>query len=96
MMRINSRKIGLVSFIVLIALMFTLSGCEAVGREMKSLKSSAVGMKRTLTAYSYTGDVIGSWTGKFDISNNEQGAIVFDIDGKRNMVYNAIVIVEEM
>ena len=37
----------------------------------------------------------GSWTGKFDISNNEQGAIVFDINGKRNMVYNAIVIVEE-
>lgn len=84
-----------VAAIVLIALAYLLTGCEAVGRGMKSLKSSAVGMERTLTAYSYTGDVIGSWTGKFDISNNEQGAIVFDIDGKRNMVYNAIVIVEE-
>lgn len=83
------------TFILIVSLACLLVGCEAVGREMKTIKSSAVGMKRTLTVYSYTGDFIGSWTGKFDISNNDTGAIVFDIDGKRNIVYNAIVIVEE-
>jgi hypothetical protein len=37
-----------------------------------------------------------TYKGKFDISENSDGTKVkFDINGKRVMIYNAIVIVEE-
>lgn len=69
---------------------------ESVQREIKTLSSDLNGgLNRTLTVYDYTGNEIKSYTGKFDISNNDQGVIRFDINGKRHLVYNGIVIVDE-
>lgn len=79
-------------------MMFTygIYNTESVQRELKTLSSDLNGgLNRTLTVYDYTGNEIKSYTGKFDISNNDQGVIRFDINGKRHLVYNGIVIVDE-
>lgn len=52
------------------------------------------GLERTVTVYSYDGDVIGEWSGKFDVTDNDQETF-FDIDGKRVIIQGGIIINEE-
>lgn len=53
------------------------------------------GLDRTVTVYAYDGTVIKTYTGKIDISDNSDTEVLFDMDGKRVIITNAIVIVEE-
>jgi starvation-inducible outer membrane lipoprotein len=72
-----------------------LSGCATWSRNIKSISSDLTGgLDRTVTAYDYSGNVIGQWSGKIDIENNES-KVYFDLDGKRVIIYNAIVVTEE-
>ena len=60
-------------------------------------KASAVtcqGLHRTVTVYSNTGEKIGEWNGKFDVSSSENETY-FDIDDKRVIIHGGIVIDEE-
>lgn len=69
---------------------------QAGGRLSKDISSSVSGMDRTLRAYSLDGELLETYSGKFDISENSNGAKVkFDKGNKRIIIYNAIVIVEE-
>jgi len=55
------------------------------------------GLKRTAKVYSSDGDLIAQYEGKFDVQSSEFGnKVLFDIDGKRVIIYNATVIVEEL
>lgn len=75
----------------------TLTGCASLEREFKSATSDFTGgLDRHVIAYSHDGEKLGEWTGKIDIQTNENGTkVLFDLDGKRIVLYNAIVITEE-
>lgn len=72
-----------------------LFGTESGSRAIKNFSSDLSGLNRTLEVYDMTGNLIKTYEGKFDINNNEQGVIKFDLNGKRHLIYNAIVIVDE-
>ena len=73
----------------------SLCGCAGFQRSMKSIGSDITGgLNRTVTVYSYDGKKLGEWSGKFDVSSSEQETF-FDIDGKRIILQNGIIINEE-
>lgn len=69
----------------------TASGQRAYKTQQSTLNG---GLERTVTVYSYDGDVLGEWTGKFDVSENDQETF-FDIDGRRVIIQGGIIINEE-
>ena len=81
-----------ISFIVIF---WWCNSTEAGHRAMKSQESNLNGgLYRTVTVYGYSGDEIRSWTGKFDVTENDQETW-FDIDGKRVIIQGGIIINEE-
>jgi hypothetical protein len=78
------------------ALLFT--GCESCSRSMKSLRSDVGGgLNRTISVYDYNGQLIKSWTGKFDVAENPNKNQVYfdDQNGKRVIIDGGIIINEE-
>lgn len=67
------------------------SGKRALKEQQSDLNG---GLERTVTLYSYNGDEIKSWSGKFDVSSSETETY-FDIDGKRVIIHGGIVVNEE-
>lgn len=64
-------------------------------RALKSQESNLDGgLSRTVTVYSYSGDEIASWSGKFDVTENDQETY-FDVDGRRIIIQGGIIINEE-
>lgn len=89
----KKKLVGL-SLLALI-LVTLLTGCASWDRGWKSITSDVSGgIDRTVTVYDYNGNPIKSWSGKFDMSNSEN-EIFFDINGKRIIIHNGIVIAEE-
>lgn len=81
--------------LTLIILVLCLSGCASWSRNIKTIGSDiSGGLDRTVTVYSYDGQILGQWSGKFDVSESEQETY-FDIDGKRVIIQGGIVINEE-
>lgn len=99
-MMLRSRKLWLTVVIVLI---IGIAGCniwywntESGQRQIKSIKSSNVGLDRHIKVYSQSGELIAEYEGKIDIEDTEYGnKVLFDLNGKRIVLYNATVIVEE-
>lgn len=83
--------------IVLCVAMLILTSCESCSRDFKSLGSDFKGgLNRKLTVYSDSGVKLREYSGRFDIETTEYGnKVLFDLNGKRVIVYNAIVISEE-
>ena len=87
-----------ISAVIIIILVTILSGCgESFQRSVKTFKSEYVGgLERRVQVYSSSGELLKTYEGKLDIEANEYGnKVLFDMDGKRTIIYNAIVIVEE-
>ena len=75
---------------------FTFTGCASCEREWKSCNSDMNGgLNRVVNVYTYDGILIATYEGKIDIDNNSNGSIMFDMDGKRYVYYNAIIEVIE-
>ena len=82
-------------FALLATMVLSLAGCASWSRTWKSFGSDITGgLNRTLTVYSYDGDVLGQWSGKFDVSESENETF-FDVNGKRVIIQGGIVINEE-
>lgn len=84
--------------VVAILAITILSGCgESFQRSVKSFTSEYTGgLERKVEVYSSSGQLLKTYEGKLDIETNEYGnKVLFDIDGKRTIIYNATVIVEE-
>ena len=82
-------------FALLAAMVLSLAGCASWNRELKSFKSDiSGGLNRTVTVYSYDGDILGQWSGTFDVSESESETY-FDVNGKRVIIHGGIVINEE-
>ena len=78
------------------ALLFT--GCESCSRNMKSFRSNVGGgLNRTISVYDYNGQLIKSWSGKFDVAENPNKNQVYfdDQNGKRVIIDGGIIINEE-
>lgn len=83
---------GTLTFVLLVG---SLCGCAGLQRSMKTIGSDITGgLDRTVTVYSYDGEKLGEWSGKFDVSSSEQETF-FDIDGKRVILQGGIIINEE-
>lgn len=94
MMRIGALTTAALLAAVVIGALFT---SQSAQRWLKSLKSEYTGgLQRTVTVYGPDGKAIRNWEGKVDIEENSYGnKVLFELDGKRKSVYNAVVIVEE-
>ena len=81
---------------MIVALATALTGCgQTFQREIKSLQSEySGGLNRTVTVYNMQGEPIKEYTGKIDVETNEN-KVLFDLNGKRTIIYNATVIVQE-
>jgi hypothetical protein len=86
--------IAIVLVLIMSLSMFT--GCASWQRSVKSTVSDFTGgLYRRVTAYSYDGDVLGVWEGKFDVSESSTETF-FDLNGKRVILQNCIIINEEL
>mgnify|MGYP007084814961 FL=1 len=88
-------SVGILAIIGVSAI--SLSGCSAKwDREMKSTVSNWTGgLNRTVTVYDYNGQEIKSWTGKFDVTEDDNEVYFDDENGKRVIIQGGIVINEE-
>lgn len=90
---IKSKIFGLVTVAVTMA---SLTGCASMERSVKSFSSDlGNGLNRTMTVYDYNGHKLATYKGNFDIQVPQANEIMFDLDGKRHIIYNAIVITDE-
>lgn len=88
------KKKTLIKILAITALFasFTFAGCASCERELKSCTSDVSGgLYRVVNIYDYQGELIATHEGKIDIDNNPNGSIMFDLNGKRYVYYNAIV-----
>lgn len=83
----------LIAFVLCFILLVGTS-CE---RDLKSCRSDiSGGLYRTVNIYSLDGQLIATYEGKIDIDDNSNNnSIMFELDGKRYVYYNAIVEVIE-
>lgn len=88
----KKKIIKIVVFALLIVSLFAFCGCASCSRDLKSCSSDINGgLYRTINVYSLDGELIATYEGKIDIDNNANGSVMFDLDGKRYVYYNAIV-----
>lgn len=85
-----------IKFLVLILLVIGMcTGCESWKRFEKTWNSDmGGGLNRVVNVYSYDGKLIATYEGKIDLEENE-GKVLFDLNGKRYVYYNAFVEVIE-
>lgn len=90
-------KIKRIVFIVVMALALSfLAGCASLQRGCKSCTSDMNGgLYRVVCVYDYCGNLIAQHEGLIDIDDNENGSIMFELNGKRYVYYNAIIAVIE-
>ncbi|MEK5100363.1 DUF5052 family protein [Bacillus sp. FSL W8-0848] len=87
-----------IATIVVLLLVAIITGCqsESWDRTAKDIESEHNGLNRTATVYDQNGNKIKTYKGKFDVEVNDYGnKVKFDLDGKRIIINNAVVIVEE-
>ncbi len=91
------QRITYFKLIALVAvLLIGVSGCEEWSRSMKDFSSSVTGLNRVVSVYGQNGELLRTYEGRIDVESTEFGnKVLFDLDGKRTIIYNAIVIVEE-
>ena len=53
------------------------------------------GLERIINIYTFDGKLIAAYEGKIDIDDNSNGSVMFDLNGKRYVYYNAIIEVIE-
>lgn len=90
------KLIKIVSMALCTIALFACAGCASCERAMKSCNSDlSGGMYRVINVYSLDGDLLATHEGLIDIDDNTNGSVMFDLNGKRYVYYNAIVEVIE-
>lgn len=92
-------------FIIGALLVLVVIGClvvwyfnTATGQRMvKTIQSNnSGGIERVVKVYSDDGKLIEEYEGKIDIQDTEYGnKVLFDLNGKRVVIYNGTVVTEE-
>jgi hypothetical protein len=79
----------------------SLAGCSVIERQAKDVQSQWTGLDRIVTVYDMNGKPIKTYEGKIDIEDtssqtgNGGSKVKFELNGKRIIIYNSPVIVEE-
>lgn len=74
----------------------TLTGCTTLDDMSKDRESNTTGLKRVITVYSKTGEVLKKYEGdRVRTEETEGGQVVININGKRIQILNADTIIEE-
>lgn len=84
---------------MLAMVLILIAGCadQVQERVNKDIKSNQTGLYRTVDVYAPDGSLVRTYKGWIDIEDNEYyGKVKFDLDGKRHLIYNAVVIVDEV
>ena len=82
--------------VVMFIVTFSLTSCERCSQSLHSFGSNMSGLDRKVILYDYCGDTIQIWEGDLNVvSNRGTQEIYFDINGKRTIIYNGIVVVQE-
>lgn len=70
---------------------------ESFQRQMRTAESNYTGgIERTVTVYSYTGQEIDSWSGKFDVeADGDSNEVMFDSEDGRVIIEGGIVVIKE-
>jgi hypothetical protein len=85
--------LGMVAGIAIVSLVAC--GQQVTERSKKDQESANNGLNRTLEVYSHDGKLIKKYEGTFDLEWGDGGKVKFDLEGKRHIIYNAIVITDE-
>lgn len=98
-MKRNLKK-GLITgagILVIVGALVFLANTASGQRLIKSVISDTTGgLDRTVTVYDYGGNKLKTYEGKIDVEENSNGnKVFFELDGKRVVIYNAVVISEE-
>lgn len=98
-MKRNLKK-GLITgagILVIVGALVFLANTASGQRLIKSVISDTTGgLDRTVTVYDYGGNELKTYEGKIDVEENSNGnKVFFELDGKRVVIYNAVVISEE-
>ncbi len=91
------RKVLFLGLLLAGTVLFT--GCgESLQRSMKTFSSEyGGGLNRVVSVYANDGTLLRTYKGNLDIESTEYGnKVLFDLNGKRVIIYNATVIVEEV
>lgn len=91
-------RVKLKLFLLTIGLAVTLlfASCASLERGCKTISSDiSGGLYRVINIYSLDGKLIATYEGKIDIDDNTNSSIMFELNGKRYVYYNAIVEVIE-
>ena len=85
-----------VAIILSIIAMYVFFASSSFKRGFKSFWSDVSGgINRTVYVYDHNGNQLRTYTGKFDIKENDT-KVFFDMEnGRRIAIYNAVVIAEE-
>lgn len=74
----------------------TLTSCTTLDDMNKDRESNTTGLKRVVTVYSKTGEVLKKYEGdRVRTEETEGGQVVININGKRIQILNADTIIEE-
>lgn len=90
--------LSVLAFVVIIGgIVIWYFNTEAGKRSIKTIKSNnSGGLERIVKVYGSNGELIAEYDGKIDIQDTEYGnKVLFDLNGKRIVIYNATVISEE-
>ena len=86
-------------YLILLLVLLTLTtGCASRSRALKETKRDLQGgIPRVIYVHDYTGNLLYKYEGQIEIiAASTNGRIVFEVDNKRIILYNAIVITEEL
>ena len=88
----KKKVLKIIAGILFLALLFAFGGCASFNRSLKSCNSDiSGGLYRTVNVYSLDGKLLATYEGKIAIDDNDNGSVMFDLDGKRYVYYHAIV-----
>ena len=86
------KVLKIIAGILLLVSLFAFGGCASCNRSLKSCNADiSGGLYRTVNVYSLDGKLLATYEGKIDIDDNVNGSVMFDLDGKRYVYYNATV-----
>lgn len=85
----------LIMFLTAVAIVAMTTGCASLQRLGKDIGSDiSGGINRTVTVYSMSGEKLETYTGIIDIEDNGD-YIIFDLNGKRTIIYGGTVVIQE-
>ena len=87
-----------IKFIILPVIMgMSLVGCTSIEKEFKTFKSGTTGLHRIAKVIAMDGTLVAEYESKsMLVSDGDGGTIVLDFDGKRVVLCNSQVIIEEV